>query len=405
MLDDPFFVDFITQHTTSVMYSHVRSVLRAKPDSWLLDLLATKTATEYNYNLVENLRAMRVDGQDDVAYKYLVKFFQKKEKIQNISFGVFENVDDLVFTLNALDDVYPFKDHPDYYFPLKDYLNNTELQLFLLRKYPTLLAENIKSLGSNVLSFIKPEVRAALVDMYPELTYTVGDYEKTTKQPIEHYDEEKQEVIPGNRPNLPETQATASILKLVKIAQKLDNKNYNCDDLVLISSINKKDLSIIFKDTTKIYDGTTNSSLEILRLDGIVNNEKVNITAYNAQYLNKYPGEVILFISNIILEGVNLDNYNIENMKIKTNIFKRKLKYAIHVSDKKYDGNNFAFLNIVLNNILNDEDVHIENFIATYNDENIGNNKEITIKNIILGGIDKNNYDIEKEIILLGNII
>ena len=226
LLDDPFFVDFITQHTTSVMYSHVRSVLRAKPDSWLLDLLATKTATEYNYNLVENLRAMRVDGQDDVAYKYLVKFFQKKEKIQNISFGVFENVDDLVFTLNALDDVYPFKDHPDYYFPLKDYLNNTELQLFLLRKYPTLLAENIKSLGSNVLSFIKPEVRAALVDMYPELTYTVGDYEKTTKQPIEHYDEEKQEVIPGNRPNLPETQATASILKLVKIAQKLDNKNY-----------------------------------------------------------------------------------------------------------------------------------------------------------------------------------
>ena len=226
LLDDPFFVDFITQHTTSVMYSHVRSVLRAKPDSWLLDLLATKTATEYNYNLVENLRAMRVDGQDDVAYKYLVKFFQKKEKIQNISFGVFENVDDLVFTLNALDDVYPLKDHPDYYFPLKDYLNNTELQLFLLRKYPTLLAENIKSLGSNVLSFIKPEVRAALVDMYPELTYTVGDYEKTTKQPIEYYDEEKQEVIPGNRPNLPETQATASILKLVKIAQKLDNKNY-----------------------------------------------------------------------------------------------------------------------------------------------------------------------------------
>jgi hypothetical protein len=226
LLEDPFFVDFITQHTTSVMYSHVRSVLRAKPDSWLLDLLATKTATEYNYNLVENLRAMRVDGQDDVAYKYLVKFFQKKEKIQNISFGVFENVDDLVFTLNALDDVYPLKDYPDYYFPLKDYLNNTELQLFLLRKYPTLLAENIKSLGSNVLSFIKPEVRAALVDMYPELTYTVGDYEKTTKQPIEHYDEEKQEVIPGNRPNLPETQATASILKLVKIAQKLDNKNY-----------------------------------------------------------------------------------------------------------------------------------------------------------------------------------
>jgi len=226
LLDDPFFVDFITQHTTSVMYSHVRSVLRAKPDSWLLDLLATKTATEYNYNLVENLRAMRVDGQDDVAYKYLVKFFQKKEKIQNISFGVFENVDDLVFTLNALDDVYPLKDHPDYYFPLKDYLNNTELQLFLLRKYPTLLAENIKSLGSNVLSFIKPEVRAALVDMYPDLTYTVGDYEKTTKQPIEYYDEEKQEVIPGNRPNLPETQATASILKLVKIAQKLDNKNY-----------------------------------------------------------------------------------------------------------------------------------------------------------------------------------
>lgn len=186
---------------------------------------------------------------------------------------------------------------------------------------------------------------------------------------------------------------------------QLDDKNYAYDNLVLISSIIKKDLNIIFKDTTKIYDGTTNTTLEILKLDGIVNNENVKINKYNSQYLNKYPGEVILFINNILLEGAHSDNYNIENMKIKTFIFKRKLKYSIRVSDKKYDGNNYAFVNIVLNNIVNDEDVYIENFIATYKDENIGNDKEITIKNIILGGEDKCNYDIEKEIILSGNII
>jgi len=186
---------------------------------------------------------------------------------------------------------------------------------------------------------------------------------------------------------------------------QLDDKNYACNDLVLISSIIKKDLNIIFKDTTKIYDGTTNTLLEVLRLDGVVNNENVNISKYNSEYLNKYPGEVILFINNIVLEGVDLDNYNIENIKIKTFILKRKLKYTIRVGDKKYDGNNFAFVNIVLNNIINDEDVYIENFIATYKDENIGNGKEITIQNIILGGKDKFNYDIDKEIILLGNII
>ena len=85
-------------------------------------------------------------------------------------------------------------------------------------------------------------------------------------------------------------------------------------------------------------------------------------------------------------------------------ILKRKLKYSINVIDKKYDGNNYAFVNIVLNNVLNDDNVYIKNFIALYNDEKIGIHKKITINNISLDGRDINNYEIDNVIYLHGNI-
>ena len=186
---------------------------------------------------------------------------------------------------------------------------------------------------------------------------------------------------------------------------KLDNNNYMCDDMILFSKITKRTIDIKFKEIEKYYDGTTNANLEINNLENIVNNEIVNILSYTAQYSNKICGDVVLNLADIILEGIHCNNYVVNKLKIQTKILKRKLKYTITVFDKKYDNNNYAFINIVLDNILNDEDVYIENFSALYNDETIGTNKEIKIKNIVIGGKDKNNYEIDNEIILYGNII
>ncbi len=186
---------------------------------------------------------------------------------------------------------------------------------------------------------------------------------------------------------------------------KLDNQNYNCNDIILISKITKKNININFKEINKIYDGTSNANLEILNLTDIIQNEIVFIKSFESYYLNKYCGNTMLNLYNVILDGTHSNNYIIENQRIPTKIIKRKLKYIINVTDKKYDGNNYAFINIVLDNIINYEDIYIENFIALYNDEKIGENKEITIRDIILGGKDKNNYEIDKSIILFGNII
>ncbi len=185
---------------------------------------------------------------------------------------------------------------------------------------------------------------------------------------------------------------------------KFDNNNYTCDNIITISKITKRKIEINFKDLHKFYDGTTNTNLEIIDLINVINNENVNVSSYKSQYLNKTCGDTLLILSNIILSGSHCENYVIEKIKIPAKIIKRKLKYVINVTDKKYDGNNYAFINIVLNNILQDEDVYIENFMALYDNEQIGTNKEIKISNIYLGGKDKNNYEIDNEVILYGNI-
>jgi hypothetical protein len=186
---------------------------------------------------------------------------------------------------------------------------------------------------------------------------------------------------------------------------ELDNKNYICENFYTTSKIITKNLELKFKDTTKIYDSTNIANLEISEIIGIINNENVYINNFDSQFLNKNSGDVFLLVNNIILNGIHASNYNINKIKIQTKINKRKLDYIINVVDKIFDNNDFAFINIVLNNIINNDDVYIKNFIAYYDNESKGFNKKIFIKNIELDGNDVNNYYIENEIIIVGSII
>jgi hypothetical protein len=152
----------------------------------------------------------------------------------------------------------------------------------------------------------------------------------------------------------------------------------------------------------KEYDGTINTKLEIESVGNIIN-ENIYIENYESFYSNKNSGPSILFIKNIKLNGINSNNYVIEDFSINTSISKKKLTYIITSCDKIFDGTNIAFINLVLTNTEN-EDVFIENYIALYNNQDIGYNKPIIINNIRLGGISKCNFYIDKEIYTYGNI-
>jgi len=187
----------------------------------------------------------------------------------------------------------------------------------------------------------------------------------------------------------------------------LSDNNYVCGNIIQISNIKKKYLTINFKNTMKEYDGTINAKLEIESINNIIN-ENVYIENYESYYYTKNSGESILFIKNIKLNGINSNNYIIEDYTINTSITKKKLTYTITLCDKKFDGTNVAFINLLLTNTLlnngENDDVFSENYISLFDNEIIGLLKPIIINNIVLGGSSKYNYYIDKEIYIYGNI-
>jgi hypothetical protein len=117
-------------------------------------------------------------------------------------------------------------------------------QLHLLRNYPKYF--EMKVLEDDNYVKILPEIRAALVQMYPNLAPKILAYEKKAKYGIGYFDEESGEVMQGKRPLTPGEQeelpdpfvsddedepVVASVNLMVKIAQKLDfKKNYKLAD-------------------------------------------------------------------------------------------------------------------------------------------------------------------------------
>jgi hypothetical protein len=117
-------------------------------------------------------------------------------------------------------------------------------QLHLLRNYPKFF--EMKVLEDDNYVKILPEIRAALVQMYPNLAPKILEYERKAKYGTGYFDEEAGEVIQGKRPLAPEEEelpdpfasdepeketTTAFVKSMVKIAQKLDyNYKYKLAD-------------------------------------------------------------------------------------------------------------------------------------------------------------------------------
>jgi hypothetical protein len=117
-----------------------------------------------------------------------------------------------------------------------------------LRNYPKYFETRI--LERDVYVDILPEIRAALVHMYPNLAPKILAYERQSKYGPGYFDEEAGEVMKGKRPTPPGTQEelpdpfaseeevkteeetnTAFVKSMVKIAQKLDfKKEYRLAD-------------------------------------------------------------------------------------------------------------------------------------------------------------------------------
>jgi hypothetical protein len=141
------------------------------------------------------------------------------------------------------------KEDPNFYYSsVFNYFNNFPKlndQLHLLRNYPKFF--EMKVLEEDNYVKILPEIRAALVQMYPNLAPKILEYERKAKYGTGYFDEEAGEVIQGKRPLAPEEEelpdpfasddneeeepTIACVNLMVKIAQMLDfKKKYRLAD-------------------------------------------------------------------------------------------------------------------------------------------------------------------------------
>ena len=155
--------------------------------------------------------------------------------------------------------------------------------------------------------------------------------------------------------------------------------------------------------TDKVYDGATGATLDYsnMVLAGVVEKDAANLTATaTGTFEDKNVGEdKKIAISNLALSGAASGNYALANSGQQaeatgTIIPKEVTVSGITASNKIYDGNTKATLNCngaVFGGIVDGDTLTV---IAdgAFTDENVGNEKTVTISNLILGGASAGNY-------------
>jgi len=172
--------------------------------------------------------------------------------------------------------------------------------------------------------------------------------------------------------------------------------NYIINPILPFSAIiSQKSIRIIFTNLNKIYDGTQNIIYYTIssQIVGLAGNDLLTISSFTGLYKNSQVGNVLLDISNIILFGRTLGNYNLQpNGSLNGIIFKRLLNILFYGGDKVYDGTfQTGDLGYEISNIANNENIIVLNYNSLFRKYTIGL-QIIDISNIIIFGPTTNNY-------------
>jgi len=178
-------------------------------------------------------------------------------------------------------------------------------------------------------------------------------------------------------------------------------KNYNVTSWPsdVMATITPKTVSI--KNTSvknKVYDGTTNA--EVLYagiIEGVIENDNVNIEIGNANFIDKNIGlnKQVIF-TDFALTGSDAGNYILYAQPINAiaNITPKELNITgISVEDKVYNGTTDAITTGYLNleGIVEGEGLLWTINSIRFADKNAGDNKQIIV-DITLDGLNKDNY-------------
>ena len=183
---------------------------------------------------------------------------------------------------------------------------------------------------------------------------------------------------------------------------KVEKEDYETIKGSATVTIYKKEVIVSgIKADNKIYDGTTSATLDFsdVTIDGLLSGDTLEVSA-TGEFDNKNAGSnKTVNISNLVLSDET--NYKVSansQIEANANISSKVIEItSIKVLDKKYDKTTDATIDydtVVIEGVVDGDKVTII-AKASFEDAKSGKDKKVTITDIRLDGLDKNNYKVE----------
>jgi hypothetical protein len=161
----------------------------------------------------------------------------------------------------------------------------------------------------------------------------------------------------------------------------IDSDNYYTTTYTTDGTIMPLFLDVKFTNLDKDYDKTINTNLKVLSIKNIIFEDIVTISSFHSQYDNLNANvDININITNIILSGINSNNYYVNDHIIQGDISPKQINCSFYYVDN--------IITSSLNGVLSNDKIWINNYIS-YKQNNID-----YIQNISLDGDDKNNYSL-----------
>ena len=160
----------------------------------------------------------------------------------------------------------------------------------------------------------------------------------------------------------------------------INSNNYYTDKYYSTGLINPREININFENLNKEYNKNKETNLSIESINNKILDDSLEVLYFTSLYDDYNVGNNInININDIYISGLNITNYIYnKNIKLKGNITPKKINCNFTLIDNTIVGT-------LINNI-NNENIWISNYIS------YKKNNEIYIQNVVLDGLDKNNY-------------
>lgn len=182
-----------------------------------------------------------------------------------------------------------------------------------------------------------------------------------------------------------------------RVNHSFDNKDYDVNVSDGTLQVLPREL-VVMGGGTKIYDGTCVIENPKLKLLGVLEGDDVCVECDKLYLTDKNVGmHTEAVTSTIYLTGKDAKNYTIGEYDIKVRVMPLQINVSDMVAESKiYDGTRIVTFGNTgkLNGIIDGDVVEVGDIMAYFEDEKVGKNKSVIVRNVELVGPDSQNYQV-----------